>query len=214
MIHAYAENYLSHARNNLGRMLDVGVNHLHCPLKEFYQRFLSTSLSRRFATGEPNALVGHSGIELAFEVLPEALLNDPARHRHMLLVEHSPEYWTGWALAYYQWRRSWSFQEIDGFAPIERVRELYHPYHEMDIMHFVEVLDGWYHAKCLETRLKTMRVSAHLSQSQLATTSGVPLRTIQQYEQRQKHINAARADAVLALAKALHCDPGQLLEPA
>ncbi len=212
MIRAYAENYLFHARNNFGRMLDVGVNHLNCPLKKFYQRFLAVSLSRRFADGEPNALVGHSGIELAFEVLPGSLQNDTANHRHFLL-EATPEYWTGWALAYYQWLRGWSFQEIDGFAPIELVRELYHPYHEMDIRHFVEVLDEWYHAKCHASRLKSARIAAHLSQSQLAKVSGVPLRTIQQYEQRQKNINAGRADAVLALARTLHCEPAQLLEP-
>ena len=211
MIRAYAENYLSHARNNFGRMLDVGVNHLNCPLKKFYQRFLAVSLSRRFADGEPNALVGHSGIELAFEVLPGSLQNDTASHRHFLL-EATPEYWTGWALAYYQWLRGWSFQEIDGFAPIELVRELYHPYHEMDIRHFVEALDEWYHAKCHASRLKSARIAAHLSQSQLAKVSGVPLRTIQQYEQRQKSINRARAEYVIALANALNVEPAELME--
>jgi len=53
-----------------------------------------------------------------------------------------------------------------------------------------------------------------LSQSQLASLSGVPLRTLQQYEQRQKRLDAARADSLLSLAQALHCPPANLLEPA
>lgn len=40
----------------------------------------------------------------------------------------------------------------------------------------------------------------------------VPLRTIQQYEQKQKNINHARADYVIRLAKALYCRPEDLLE--
>ena len=58
MIHAYAENYLSHARNNFGRMLDVGVNQFRLPLGKFYGFFLESTLARRFTDGEPNALVG------------------------------------------------------------------------------------------------------------------------------------------------------------
>ncbi len=42
--------------------------------------------------------------------------------------------------------------------------------------------------------------------------SGVPLRTIQQYEQRQKHINKAQAEYLVMLAKALCCEVDSLLE--
>ena len=51
-----------------------------------------------------------------------------------------------------------------------------------------------------------------LSQSQLAKLTGIPVRTIQQYEQGQKDINKARAEYVITLARALYCDPQQLLE--
>ena len=46
----------------------------------------------------------------------------------------------------------------------------------------------------------------------LAEKADVPLRTIQQYEQKQKNINHARADYVIRLAKALYCRPEDLLE--
>jgi transcriptional regulator with XRE-family HTH domain len=51
-----------------------------------------------------------------------------------------------------------------------------------------------------------------MSQSELAEQSGVPLRTIQQYEQGQKNINRARAEYVIALSKVLYCRPEDLLE--
>ena len=78
----------------------------------------------------------------------------------------------------------------------------------------MEQLDEWYHESHPESRLKSYRKDAGLSQAQFALLSGVPLRTIQQYEQRNKNINAARADALLNLAQALHCPPSSLLEPA
>ena len=41
---------------------------------------------------------------------------------------------------------------------------------------------------------------------------GITSRRIEQYEQRVRDINAARADAFLALATALGCAPGDLIE--
>lgn len=212
MIHAYDENYLLQARHNLGLMLDVGVNHFHFSLGNFYLLFLESSLPRRFEHGEPYALAGHSGIELACEVLAEHHITIPEQGIQ-LHAERSAEYWTGWALAYYQWFHAWSFADINAYAPIEKILRLYSPYHEMDILKLVEVLDSWYHQFHPQTRLQSLRQQAHLSQSQLAVLSGIPLRTLQQYEQRQKNLNAGRADTVLSLSRVLHCEPLMLLEP-
>jgi len=41
----------------------------------------------------------------------------------------------------------------------------------------------------------------------------VPVRTIQQYEQRQKSINKAQAEYLMMLARALHCNAEDLIEP-
>ena len=62
------------------------------------------------------------------------------------------------------------------------------------------------------TSLKKMRVKNGLSQSALAKAAGVPLRTIQQYEQRQKDINRANLEYIIMLSRALHCEPADLLE--
>ena len=63
-----------------------------------------------------------------------------------------------------------------------------------------------------ETNLKKIRKKSGLSQSQLAIVTDIPVRTIQQYEQRQKDINKARAEYLIKFAKALYCDPEDLIE--
>lgn len=62
-----------------------------------------------------------------------------------------------------------------------------------------------------DTALKKMRIKNGLSQSALAEASGIPVRTIQQYEQRQKDLSKARAEYLIALARVLNCDPSHLL---
>ena len=46
----------------------------------------------------------------------------------------------------------------------------------------------------------------------VAVISGVPVRSIQQYEQRRKDLNKAAAETVAALARALFCSVEDLLE--
>lgn len=50
------------------------------------------------------------------------------------------------------------------------------------------------------------------SQSELAELTGVPLRTLQQYEQGQKDISHARADYIISLSKALDVDSELLVQ--
>ncbi len=63
-----------------------------------------------------------------------------------------------------------------------------------------------------ETNLKRIRKSHGYSQRDLAEKSGVSLRSIQMYEQRNKDINKANADALFRLAKTLGCQMEDLLE--
>lgn len=62
------------------------------------------------------------------------------------------------------------------------------------------------------TNLKRIRTAKGYSQKQLAELSGVSLRAIQTYEQRQKNINKAQSDSLFHLAKALGCTMEDLLE--
>ena len=51
-----------------------------------------------------------------------------------------------------------------------------------------------------------------MTQEQVAEASGVSLRAIQQYEQRAKDINGARAMKLFSLARTLGCTMEDLLE--
>ena len=211
MTYAYDKVYLDKARSALGRMLDFAVHDLGYDIGEFFDPFISTGTAERFETGDYTLLVGKSGVELAYEVLDRAL-GSVERISPRYTANRSEEYWTGWALAYYQWETALSFREIVRYVPIKEIRALYSPYHEMDIRQFVDKINDLYRAAKPDTNLKVLRQRAGLSQRELAERSGVPLRTIQQYEQRQKQINKARAEYLAMLAKALRCDMEDLIE--
>lgn len=127
-------------------------------------------------------------------------------------ANRSEEYWSGWALAYYQWETGLSFSEIVKYIPIKEVVSLYTPYHEMDIRHFTDKMNALYKSAKPDTNLKIIRTKFNLSQKELADISGVPVRTIQQYEQRQKNINKAQTESLAMLSKALSCKIEDLLE--
>ena len=226
MIHAYDKIYLDSAQANLGTMLDVAVNEWGLELKTFYEHFLKSICSLRFAKGDPGTIAGRSGIELGQDVLTETLercdLTDgeaEAADLRKLLdrpidppINRSPEYWTGWAVAYYQWDTGITFQRLDMEIPIERIRDLYHPYHETDIRQLVDEVNRIRRDRRLSSYLKLYRKQAGMTQQELAQAAEVPVRTIQQYEQRQKNINNARSEYVISMAAALGCEPADLLE--
>lgn len=213
MIHAYDKLYLEVARTSLGRMLDFAVYELKYDLTAFFDMFIISGVAKRFGHGDCNILAGMSGVELAYLVL-EKTVAEYERVTPRFTAERSPEYWTGWALAYYQWYTAVSFADIVSLVPIADIRELYRPYHEMDIRQFADRMNELCTQQKRETNLKRLRLLSGLTQKELATRSGISVRTLQQFEQRQRHINNARINKLLPLSRALHCDIENLLEPA
>ncbi len=208
MIRAYGECYLDLAQQNLASMLDHAVNDLQFDIDEFFSLFTASGIAKQFGSGDYRYISGMSGIELAYAVLEKVGLEERIKDPHVRF-DRSMEFWTGWVMAFYQWWSALTFDEIFMLFPPSRIRLLYHPYHEMDIMHVCEKIDRICRK---ETRLKNMRVRAGISQAQLAKLSGVSLRCIQQYEQRERNINKAHADTVASLAAALFTQSSRLLE--
>ena len=211
MIRAYDKVYLDKARTALGRMLDFAVYDLKYDIADFFDLFIKSGVAKRFETGDFAVIVGMSGVELAYEVLDQSGVENE-RIKPNYTASRSEEFWTGWALAYYQWKTSMSFTEIVRYVPIKDIVALYLPYHEMDIRQFVDKMNAMYKAANPETNLKFLRQKAGLSQRDLADLSGVPVRTIQQYEQRRKNINKAQAEYLVVLAKVLFCEVWDLME--
>lgn len=211
MMYAYDELYLEKARIALGRMLDFAVYQLGYSIEEFFDLFISSGVAKRFENGDVSLLVGKSGIEIGYEVLYKTF-GDVQPIEIEFTASRSEEYWVGWVLAYYQWLYDISFSKISEKISIRDILALYTPYHEMDIRQVVDKLDEMMIKKDEDTNLKKRRKAAGLSQSGLAKEVGVSVRTIQQYEQRQKDINKASAERMLAFAKRLYCDVEDLME--
>ena len=211
MMHAYDKLYLEKARAALARMLDFAVYDLHQDLTSFFDLFISSGVAPLFEHGDIHILVGKSGVELAYEVLDRSGLAYK-RVTPQYSMDRSEEYWTGWALAYYQWETAQPFAEIVQYIPIQDILAMYDPYHEMDIRQFCDAMNERLRKAKPETNLKLLRQQNGLSQKQLAEISSVPLRTLQQYEQRQKNINKAQAEYLVSLSTALNCSVEQLIE--
>lgn len=211
MTHAYQEIYLNNAQKTLGDAFDYAVNTCHFSGEDFIKLFTASSVSKRMENGEPSLIAGKSGIEIAVEVVLETtgkLLNKEIQKKN----GRSKEYWIGWAVAYYQWYSSRKYSDIFKALSFEDLQSMYYTLHEADITKFVDIVDERIKAFYSDTNLKRIRTAYGCTQAELAKQSGVSLRSIQMYEQRNKDINKASAETVYRLAKALGCSLEDLLE--
>ena len=141
MARAYKKMYLRDAMRNLAVMMDCGVRKYGYPIEEFYRMFLTSNVSRQFAMGNPRYLVGMSGAELADSVVVAA--GGTVLDENDGTYIEGPEYWAGWALAYYQWLtcRSFAYMQGKGLG-IREVVAMYNPLHEADLSKFATAADG------------------------------------------------------------------------
>ena len=89
---------------------------------------------------------------------------------------------------------------------------MYYTLHEADITKFTDIVDKRMREHFKDTNLKRIRTSYSCSQAELSKRSGVSLRSIQMYEQRNKDINKASATALYRISKVLGCTIEDLLE--
>lgn len=211
MIPAYNKLYLENVRDNLGRMFDFITYDMNINLAWFINQFTKTKIAKQIEKGSIKYSVGMSGIELSYAVLDEINYNYE-RVKPKFMINKSVEYWCGWAIAYFQWDTHLSFKNIFSIITIEEIKSMYSPYHEMDIKHFSEYMKLIYVNRKNDTNLKIKRLKRGLTQKELSELTEIPLRTIQQYEQRQKNINRAQVDTLYSLAQVLCCEIEDLLE--
>lgn len=210
---AYSELYLDDAMLNMGDMIDYAVRDLGCDPDEFFGWFISSGIADRFGKGNPKYVGGMSGYELVDLVLNETNIviekREPTYRNYK-----GREYWAGWILAYYQWFSNKRFEDIvkDGL-PLSKVLSMY-ILHEADESKFVETANEIIERNVQErkTRLQEIRKARGFTQQELSAASGVTLRMIQLYEQKQNDIRKAQANVVLSLAKALGCDVEDILD--
>ena len=213
MANAYSELYLDDAMKNLGDMVEFAVCDLGFEPDEFFGWFISSGIASRFEKGNPKYVTGMSGFELAEVVLAETNVSykecEPSYNEYK-----GREYWAGWILAYYQWETGKRFKDIvkDGLT-LSTVFSMY-SLHEADESKFVDAANEII-ARNKENRnskLSEIRKARGFTQPQLSKASGVSLRMIQLYEQKQNDIGKAQVTVVINLAKALGCDVEDLID--
>lgn len=211
MTYAYQEIYLSKAQSVLGDAFDYAVNACDISGSDFVKLFTASTISKRMENGEPACLVGKSGIEIAAEIVAETMgkaIDAEPREQS----RRSKEYWIGWAAAYYQWYSSRKYSDIFKAVSFDDLQMMYYTLHEADISKFADILDRRMREYFPETNLKRIRTAYGCTQAKLAEHSGVSLRSIQMYEQRNKDINKASVETVYRLSKALGCTMEDLIE--
>ena len=211
LMHAYQEIYLSKAQAVLGDVFDYAVNSCGFSGNDFVKMFIVSSVSKRMEKGDPAVLAGKSGIEIVIEIVMETkrqeLQIEPQEH-----YGRSREYWIGWAVAYYQWFSGRKYGEIFTVVSFEELQRMYDTLHEADVTKFADLMESRMKEYFPETNLKHIRTTYGCTQAELAERSGVSLRSIQMYEQRNKNINKASADTMYRLARVLGCTMEDLIE--
>lgn len=211
VMRAYPETYLNRAMAIMGDAFDYATNDCKIDGAEFVKMFAASTACKKIENGEASYLSGKSGIEIVIECVYEMtgkeMFVEPSEK-----FNRSAQYWCGWAVCYYQWFSSRKYADIFKAVSFEDVLGLYPTLHEASVEKFASVLDEKVRAAYPETNLKRIRAAYGCSQSELAKMSGVSLRSIQMYEQRNKDINKAQSDSLYRLAKALGCTMEDLLE--
>jgi DNA-binding XRE family transcriptional regulator len=195
----------------LGEAFDYAVNACNITGENFIKLFTISSAREKIENGEVTYIAGKSGIEVVREIVLETMNKE-------IVVEpkeqfaRSKEYWIGWAIAYYQWYSSRKYSEIFKVFSFDDLSRMYYTLHEADITKFVDLVDARIKEVFSETNLKRIRTSYGCTQLELSKKSGVSLRSIQMYEQRNKDINKASVETVYRLAKVLGCEIEELIE--
>ena len=196
----------------LGDAFDYAINSCKLSGDSFVKMFTASSISKKIERGEPAYLAGKSGIELVmqivFETMGKEIKVEPTES-----IGRSREYWIGWAVAYYQWYSARKFSGIFKMLSFEDLQMMYPTLHEADITKFVDIADKKAKEFFPDTNLKRIRNTYGCSQSELSKRSGVSLRSIQMYEQRNKDINKAQVETLYRLSKVLGCTIEDLIEP-
>ena len=205
MTHGYDRIYLDDAMCTLGALFDCAINNFELSPEDFEARFIVSGLADAFSRGDPWCVSGHSGIELAMEMMRRT--GDCCPKACPDVSISSREYWAGMYLAYYQWQSGLPMREIFSRGlSLSLIVSMYDPMHEADVSVFAQRAGDIVNRHTRSAGLKTLRKLNGLTQKQLAERSGVSIRLIRAYEQGAIDITHAESATVSKLASALRTE--------
>ena len=204
MTRAYDIAYLDDAMTSLGAMLDYAVNTCGEDLDLFYARFLGSGVAEAFSRATPKYLGGMSGIELAS--LVAARTGEPLPRKDGIIDTGSPEYWTGWTLAYLSWYLNVDLRTLQSRGlMVESLHERYPVLHEADLSKSVQFAMKRLGETSGGHLLKLARKNARLTQRQLSDIAGIPLTVIRSYEQDKRSLKNAETENSRRICQTLGC---------
>ena len=140
MIHAYDDQYLDDAMICLGEAMDYVANICQIEMDRFLELFIGTGYAEQFGSGVPKYVSGLSGTELAMDILTKSGIYNTFPQAK-IEYSYSPQYWSGWILAYYQWLKCIKYSKINKAISIETIKNMYNTLHEADITKCVGIFD-------------------------------------------------------------------------
>lgn len=203
MIHAYDEVYLNGVIKNIAALFHLAINEELIDPDEFAYTFSHSSVASGIEYANPKDLAGISAVEMFMDI------NNKEAKTSIISLDRTPEYWAGWVLAYAQWYLNKSFKDILSVISFSSIIDLYSPYHEASEMKTVDLIASKFKA---ESSLKKHRQINNLTQEELATLSGVNVRTIRSYEQQDNDITKAQYDILYKLSRVLNCTIEELVK--
>lgn len=210
IVSLYDDLYKEDAMQSLAGLMDIVTNVYGFKDELAQHAFLSSGIAEQFERHNPAFISGKSSLELA--QIMTSFIGITSHPDVVECFDRSRDWWAGWVLAWYQFDTGALYKNIFDKVSYTSIKNMYLPLHEAHESKFVEELRKLINGKNEATRLKAQREAVGFSQSQLAKSSGVGLRAIQMYEQRNKDINKAQAITLLRLANALHCEMSDLME--
>ncbi len=204
MIRAYSEDALEGTKRKLGEMFEIAVNYEGIDIDEFAFIFVTnTDVVRSFETASPTISEGKSSLEIL------SLLVERKHREYELSEEATPEYWTGWILAYVQWYSALSYSHIISVVPASTLRDYYFPFHEEDISRLSMIVMDRIRP---QSPLREKRKALGLSQRKLALLSGVSERALKAYEQGKLEISKSSGETLYSLSRVFCCPIEDLLK--
>lgn len=197
----YDATYREEAMAGLGDIFDLALRQKNIPLDEFADRFQKSKVAYFLEQGSLRYINGCSAQESVSLIMGRDFVQTE-------YIDYGAEYWTGFILAYLQWKINRPFSFILSRVPLVDILSMHRLYHEMCEERAVEDLEKRLY---LRPPLYELRTRIGFTQQELADLSGVNVRNIRAYEQGQNDISKASGETLYRLARALGCTMEYLL---
>lgn len=132
--------YLSDVQKNLGFFFQLLLHNMGLSPMESQNVFLDSIIPAQIENANPDFLCGKSGYELAMLALPHKDLSKVIEEAIQEPFYPQAEYWTGFVLAFCQWKNNIPFDRILKRYSLEHILQNYPLLHEADVTKIEQII--------------------------------------------------------------------------